>query len=84
MELCILAFGFALIVGIPVGMIAGITRHKWQDNLINAIALLGFSIPVFWLALLLTLLFTHTRLVARFWAFRFALRSETDYRFCVD
>ncbi len=38
MELCILAFGFALIVGIPVGMIAGITRHKWQDNLINAIA----------------------------------------------
>ncbi len=36
-------------------MIAGITRHKWQDNLINAIALLGFSIPVFWLALLLTL-----------------------------
>ena len=40
MELCILAFGFALIVGIPVGMIAGITRHKWQDNLINAIALI--------------------------------------------
>ncbi len=46
--------GFALIVGIPVGMIAGITRHKWQDNLINAIAL-RLSIPVFWLALLLTL-----------------------------
>ena len=52
MELCILAYGFALIVGIPVGMIAGITRPKWQDNFINAIALLGFSIPVFWLALL--------------------------------
>ena len=60
MELCILAFGFALIVGIPVGMIAGITRHKWQDNLNNAIALLGFSIPVFWLALLLTLLCSLT------------------------
>ncbi len=43
MELCILAFGFALIVGIPVGMIAGITRHKWQDNPINVIALLGFQ-----------------------------------------
>ena len=50
MELCILAFGFALIVGIPVGMIAGITRHKWQDNLINAIALLGFcSLTLGWL-----------------------------------
>jgi len=60
MELCILAFGFALVVGIPVGMLAGITRNKWQDKLISAIALLGFSVPVFWLALLLTLFFSLT------------------------
>ncbi|MDU7371477.1 MAG: putrescine export ABC transporter permease SapC [Klebsiella michiganensis] len=60
MELCILAFGFALVVGIPVGMLAGIMRNKWQDTLISALALLGFSIPVFWLALLLTLFFSLT------------------------
>ncbi len=60
MELCILAFGFALVVGIPVGMLAGITRNKWQDKFISAIALLGFSVPVFWLALLLTLFFSLT------------------------
>ncbi len=60
MELCILAFGFALMVGIPVGMLAGITRNKWQDRCISALALMGFSIPVFWLALLLTLLFSLT------------------------
>ncbi|STM24283.1 Peptide transport system permease protein sapB [Escherichia coli] len=66
-------------------MIAGITRHKWQDNLINAIALLGFSIPVFWLALLLTLFCSLTLgWLPVFRAFRSALRSETDYRFCVD
>ena len=58
MELCILAFGFALVIGIPVGMLAGIMRNKWQDTLISALALLGFSIPVFWLALLLTLFFS--------------------------
>ena len=45
MELCILAFGFALVIGIPVGMLAGIMRNKWQDTLISALALLGFSIP---------------------------------------
>jgi len=61
MELCILAFGFALVVGIPVGMLAGITRNKWQDKFISAIALLGFSVPVFWLALLLTLFFSLTQ-----------------------
>ena len=60
MELCILAFGFALLVGIPVGMLAGIARNKWQDKVISAFALLGFSIPVFWLALLLTLFFSLT------------------------
>lgn len=57
-ELCILAFGFALMVGIPVGMLAGIMRNKWQDTFISALALLGFSIPVYWLALLLTLFFS--------------------------
>ncbi|WP_336707282.1 MULTISPECIES: putrescine export ABC transporter permease SapB [unclassified Cedecea] len=60
MELCILAFGLALLIGIPVGMLAGIMRNKWQDRLISALALLGFSIPVFWLALLLTLFFSLT------------------------
>lgn len=60
MELCILAFGFALLVGIPVGMLAGIMRNKWPDSLISALALLGFSIPVFWLALLLTMFFSLT------------------------
>ncbi len=60
MELCILAFGFALLVGIPVGMIAGIMRNKWPDTLISALALVGFSIPVFWLALLFTLFFSLT------------------------
>ncbi|MDF7680955.1 putrescine ABC transporter permease SapB [Enterobacteriaceae bacterium ESL0689] len=60
MELCILAFSFALLIGIPTGMLAGMMYNKWPDTLISALALLGFSIPVFWLALLLTLLFSLT------------------------
>lgn len=60
MELCLLAFGLALIIGIPVGMLAGIMHNRWQDKLISALALLGFSIPVFWFALLLTLFFSLT------------------------
>lgn len=58
MELCLLAFGLALLVGIPLGIIAGVMRNKWQDKVISALALLGFSLPVFWLALLLTLFFS--------------------------
>ncbi|WP_345827636.1 putrescine export ABC transporter permease SapB [Erwinia sp. HDF1-3R] len=58
LELCLLAFSLAMLIGIPLGIAAGVMRNKWQDKLISAIALLGFSLPVFWLALLLTLYFS--------------------------
>ncbi len=58
MELCILAFSLALLIGIPLGILAGVMRGKWPDIAISTLALLGFSIPVFWLALLLILFFS--------------------------
>ncbi|HEQ1856682.1 TPA: putrescine export ABC transporter permease SapB [Providencia alcalifaciens] len=58
MELCILAFLFALFVGIPLGMIASFWRNKPVDIAISTFALLGFSVPVFVLALVLTLFFS--------------------------
>ena len=58
MELCVLAFALALIVGIPLGILAGVMRGKWPDVAISSLALLGFSIPVFWLAVLLMLFFS--------------------------
>lgn len=57
-ELCVLAFSLSLLVGIPLGVIAGVMRNKKPDIIISVIALIGFSMPVFWLALLLTLLFS--------------------------
>ncbi|CAM3497067.1 putrescine export ABC transporter permease SapB [Xenorhabdus nematophila] len=58
MELCILSFSIALLIGIPLGIIAGVWRNKKIDIMISTFALCGFSIPIFWLALLLTLLFS--------------------------
>ncbi|GAA3612456.1 MAG: putrescine export ABC transporter permease SapB [Gibbsiella quercinecans] len=58
MELCLLAFTLALFIGIPLGIIAGVMRGKWQDTAISTFALIGFSMPVFWLALLLMLFFS--------------------------
>ncbi|MFG1172457.1 putrescine export ABC transporter permease SapB [Erwiniaceae bacterium CAU 1747] len=58
LELCFMAFTLAMLIGIPLGIIAGVMRNKWQDKLLSAIALLGFSLPIFWLALLLTLFFS--------------------------
>ena len=58
LELCFMAFSLAMLIGIPLGILAGVMHNKWQDKLLSTLALLGFSLPVFWLALLLTLLFS--------------------------
>lgn len=50
----VISFG----VGIPLGIIAAINQNKFLDNFCMSLALIGISIPSFWLALLLVLLFS--------------------------
>ncbi|OAN18291.1 peptide ABC transporter permease [Photobacterium jeanii] len=58
LELCFFAFGLSLIVGIPLGTVAGVRQGRPVDTIISSIALVGYSIPLFWLAMLLILLFS--------------------------
>ncbi|WP_448210921.1 ABC transporter permease [Colwellia sp. MEBiC06753] len=57
-ELSLCAFILATIIGIPLGFIAAINHNKPVDNVILAISMLGYSIPVFWLGLLFILTFS--------------------------
>jgi peptide/nickel transport system permease protein len=56
-ELSISAMLIALSVGIPVGVLAAVNRNRWLDNFAIVGALLGVSMPVYWLGLLLVYLF---------------------------
>ena len=47
----------AVTVGIPLGIVAAITHNSIWDNLTRLIALIGVSIPVFWLGLQLQIVF---------------------------
>ncbi len=49
---------FSIVIGISLGIMAAINQGKWKDNLCMAFALLGVSVPDFWLALLLIILFS--------------------------
>jgi len=51
-ELSIAALLFGLVVGLPLGIVAAINRDRWPDHLARFIALIGTSVPVFWLGLL--------------------------------
>ena len=47
----------AIAIGIPVGILAALRRGRMADYLATAFVLLGLSVPSFWLAVLLILLF---------------------------
>lgn len=55
--LALATFTISYLIGIPLGIISAVNQNRWQDSASMGVALLGVSIPNFWLALLLVLLF---------------------------
>ncbi|MBW6424069.1 ABC transporter permease subunit [Rhizobium sp. XQZ8] len=59
-ELSFCAIILAIALGIPAGMIAAIKRGSIFDQGLMGIALVGYSMPIFWWGLLLIILFSGT------------------------
>src|SRR6202790_1452211 len=57
-ELAFCAMLFALIVGLPAGIVAAVRRNSIFDHGVMGVALTGYSMPIFWWGLLLILLFS--------------------------
>jgi peptide/nickel transport system permease protein len=55
LELAILG----LAIGIPLGVLSALTRGKWPDAFVRVFAVIGVSIPSFWLGLLLLYVFYY-------------------------
>lgn len=53
----VLSMGIILFVGIPLGVFAALHRGKMFDTLTTVGVYIGYSVPAFWLALMLMLLF---------------------------
>jgi dipeptide transport system permease protein len=59
-ELSLAAIIFAIVFGIPAGVIAAVRRGTVFDHSVMGTALIGFSMPIFWWGLLLIILFSVT------------------------
>ncbi|WP_158968290.1 ABC transporter permease subunit [Paraglaciecola sp. L3A3] len=57
-ELSAYALILSIVIGIPLGFLAALKHHKLPDYLLLSISVIGYSIPVFWLALLVILIFS--------------------------
>jgi dipeptide transport system permease protein len=58
LELALFAILLATLFAIPLGVLAAIKRNTIVDHAVTAISLVGYSMPVFWWALLLILFFS--------------------------
>jgi peptide/nickel transport system permease protein len=58
LELALMAFSIALVIGIPAGIVSAVGRGTAWDYGANLFALWGLSTPNFWLGILLIMLFS--------------------------
>jgi len=57
LELAFFAMFLSIVLGIPLGMIAGLKPDSWVGRTIMSGSILGFSLPTFWVGLMMILLF---------------------------
>jgi peptide/nickel transport system permease protein len=58
LELTSFAMLIAILVGVPVGVIAAVKQYSLLDKATSVLALTGISMPIFWLAMILVVIFT--------------------------
>ncbi|NLH82122.1 MAG: ABC transporter permease [Phyllobacteriaceae bacterium] len=56
LQLALMSMTFALVIGIPLGILAAVKKNTILDYLTSVLALSGLSVPNFWLGIMLILL----------------------------
>jgi ABC-type dipeptide/oligopeptide/nickel transport system permease component len=57
-QLAVAGLAIALVLGLSMGVISALWHNTWIDNACMVVAMLGWSMPQFWLGLVLILLFS--------------------------
>jgi peptide/nickel transport system permease protein len=57
-ELALVAMMIAIVIGIPLGLIAGLRPNGFVGRAIMALSIVGFSLPTFWVGLVLIMFFS--------------------------
>ncbi|HEV8313746.1 MAG TPA: ABC transporter permease [Burkholderiaceae bacterium] len=55
--LALMAVGIATLIGVPCGIVSAVFRGRWIDQFFTGVAMLGASIPSFWLGIVLMQMF---------------------------
>ncbi len=58
-QLNLLAIGLGVLIGVPLGLLAGLNRDSWLDLLVRAFVIAGISFPIIFLNPVLTFIFSR-------------------------
>jgi peptide/nickel transport system permease protein len=56
-ELVVFSILFAILLGVPLGILSAVNQNSWLDHTIRIISVSGVGVPMFWLGLMLQLYF---------------------------
>jgi len=56
-KLAAIALSFAVLIGVPLGVISAVKQNTWLDYFLRVLSLSGLSMPAFWLGLLILMFF---------------------------
>jgi len=57
LELATIGIIIGIVLGVPLGVLAAVNKGKWIDQVARVLALVGYSMPIFWLGLIGLLIF---------------------------
>ncbi|MEL7183951.1 MAG: ABC transporter permease [Pseudomonadota bacterium] len=57
LELATLGIVIGIVIGVPLGVVAAVYKGSWIDQIARVVALIGYSMPIFWLGLMGLLIF---------------------------
>ena len=57
-RLAVVSLVLAVLIGLPIGVLAAVRARSWFDNLGMVLSVVGLSIPAFWLGVMLMLVFS--------------------------
>ena len=57
LELAFMALLMAIVIGIPLGLYAGLKPEAWTSKTVMAGSILGFSLPTFWVGIMMIMVF---------------------------
>lgn len=58
LKLAIASIALTVVIAVPLGIMAAVKQNSWVDTLLSSTAMLGLSMPTFWMGMLLIVLFS--------------------------